>query len=104
MRALFVQQLDTQRQQRAAMEETTNGLRQELLRTGADPGVLRHYELQMIDLALMDAPERMKKSALRRCRKGTRRHKCPHESCAPTFETSMRRSRSPTAPLRSVNG
>ena len=58
LRAIFAQQLEVQRQQRAAMEETTSQLRQDLLRDGADPGVLRQYELNVIDLALLDALER----------------------------------------------
>ena len=54
-RAMSEQLLAVQQQQRAVMEETTIKLQQDLLRDGADPRVLRQYELNVIDLALLDA-------------------------------------------------
>jgi hypothetical protein len=65
LRQLAEQQRSIQATQRAAMEEVATELRQELLNSGADPTILREYELAMIDLAFVEAMERTMEARFR---------------------------------------
>lgn len=50
---MFEQQREVQRAQRAAMEEMVTEQRQELLARGADEFLLREFELNAVDLAVV---------------------------------------------------
>jgi len=58
MRQAFEAQRQVQREQLASLQEVVSGLRQSLLESGVDATLLREFELNAIDVALLEGLER----------------------------------------------
>lgn len=87
MRQAVEAQRQVQREQLASLQEVVSGLRQSLLESGVDATLLREFELNAIDVALLEVPRaddgrqsqgryRIDRGPERDGRRGTRRR--PH--------------------------